>query len=330
MNEGKARVFEMERQPGMDPGEAESPATTLDRVREIIESEDLSQQSVAREAGISTATLSQWLAGRYTGDVEAVTGKLERWLASKEPTLGQAKSVFDIPRWIETPTGRRILKALDYVRILFDIAIIYGGAGLGKTRTLERYAEMFPNVWVVTMSPATAGVCSALEEIALTLGLRGIPGRAARLQREIVRRLKGTRGVLIIDEAQHLMTSALEAVRSIHDASETGLVLCGNELIFSRLTGGARLATFAQLHSRIGVRVALRKTLLGDVKAICAALGISGTQETRFLYEISQKPGGLRSIMKTVQLAYVMALGDGADTSMKHLETAWNDLTGEG
>lgn len=329
MSDRKARIFEMERRSDRGSNEPECSGRALERVREIIDSEDLSQQAVAKEAGISAATLNQWLSGRYTGDVEAVTGKMEKWLASREPSLGPAKSVFEIPRWIEIPTARRLLKALDYIRILFDIAIIYGGAGLGKTKTLERFAEMFPNVWIVTMSPATAGVCAALEEIALTLGLRGIPGRAARLQREIVRRLKGTRGVLIIDEAQHLMTSSLEAIRSIHDASETGLVLCGNELIFSRLTGGARLATFAQLYSRVGVRVALRKTSLGDVKAICAALGIEGAKETRFLYEISQKPGGLRSIMKTMQLAYVMASGEGATASMRHLEMAWNDLTGD-
>jgi hypothetical protein len=38
----------------------------------------------------------------------------------------------------------------------------------------------------------------------------------------------------------------------------------------------------------------------------------------------------LRSVVKTAQLAYIMASGEDATPSLKHLEAAWIDLTGEG
>ena len=45
----------------------------------------------------------------------------------------------------------------------------------------------------------------------------------------IVQGLRGREGLLIIDEAQHLLLPALESLRSIHDATACGLVLMGNE-----------------------------------------------------------------------------------------------------
>lgn len=302
---------------------------TLDAVRHLIEVGGLSQRAIARQAGISGTALNQILSGKYEGNSQAMTEKLVKWISSRDLASEMGRKAGDLPRFVETPTAKKIFAVLKYVSSLFDVAVIYGGAGIGKTRALEKYAEMRPNCFFVTISPATASVAAALEEIALTLGLKGFSGRASRLQREIVRRLKDTKGILIIDEAQHLYLNGLESIRAIHDATEIGLILSGNESVYSRLTaGGTRSAAFAQLFSRIGKRLHLSGSLPGDGTALAKSFGVNGEREIKLIEEIAKTPGALRGVVKTLRLASVLAHQDGGQVNLKNIELAWRDLAG--
>ena len=91
----------------------------------------------------------------------------------------------------------------------------------------------------------------------------------------IVQRLQGTKGLLILDEAQHLMLPALESLRSIYDTTECGLVLMGNEAVYSRLSG-RRSAEFAHLFSRVGSVLKLEKPL---PRTLRHWLGIGGSKK---------------------------------------------------
>lgn len=315
------------------PGTEESPGISLrDRVQQLLgdASAQISQKTAAKEAGVSPGLLSSWLKGTYPGDNCAVEEKLRVWLDSRARRTLANLTMPAAPAWIETPSARRILSVLTFAQMAGDLGCIYGAAGLGKTATLRAYSGMNPNCWIVTMSPAHGGVAAALEEIAETIGLRGFPGRSARLQRELVRRLTGTGGLLVIDEAQHLNMRGLEAIRAIHDATDVGLVLCGNEAVFARLTGGSREATFAQLFSRLGKRLRLTKPTAGDIEALADHYSVTGQEERRLLAEIAGKPGALRGVVKTLRLASVFAAGKGQPLGVEHLRSAWRDLGGEG
>lgn len=298
-------------------------------IQKILDFGQITQSQIARESGLTAPVLSSWLKYRYKGDNQAVEAKLNQWQKAKDKKA-EVSMVFPMaPEWLDTPTAKKIVNVLTYAQLAGDIAVIYGGAGLGKTCTLKVYAKQNPNVWVVTMSPAHGGVASTLEEIAESLGLRGIPGRAARLQRELIRKLNGTSGLLIIDEAQHLNVNSLEVIRSLHDATGVGLALVGNESVYARLTGGSRSATFAQLFSRLGKRLRLNKPTKEDVVALANSFSVGGTQEQKALYEISQKPGALRGVVKTLRLATMFAAGDDSTLQLEHIRSAWRDLGGE-
>ncbi len=238
----------------------------------------------------------------------------------------------NLPKFVETPTAKKIYALLKYTSALSDVGVIYGGAGIGKTRCLREYAETQPNVWFVTMSSVTASMAACLEEIALALGLKGFSGRASRLQREIVKRLDDVEGgVVIVDEAQHLFLGSLEAIRSIHDSTDIGLILSGNESVYSRLSaGGTRAAAFAQLFSRIGKRLYLSRSLPGDATALARSFGVNGERELKLCEEIAKAPGALRGVTKTLRLASVLARQDGGQVNLKNIEAAWRDLAGHG
>lgn len=305
----------------------ESPEEVIARVRDEISRRGLSQAQVAREAGISPSSLAQLMGGTYAANPRKMTVRLAQWLARlsqqrAQPVMPQA------PGWVSTPTAERILAALAYAHMAGDVAVIYGGAGVGKTTAAREYAARFPNIWIATMTPATAGVTTALEEVCLALGFRELPGGGARMQRELVARLQGSEGLLVIDEAQHLSVAALDALRALHDATGIGLALMGNELIYARMTGGTRAMWLDRLFSRIGRRLRVQRVVRDDVAALAAAHGVEEAAALRRLVEIGAQAGALRAVGKTLRLARMMAAGQGTELGADHIAAAWADLTG--
>ena len=51
-------------------------------VRKVLLNNRMTQDRMAREAGLSGSALSQWLHGKYQGDVPALEGRLVAWLAT--------------------------------------------------------------------------------------------------------------------------------------------------------------------------------------------------------------------------------------------------------
>jgi DNA transposition AAA+ family ATPase len=297
---------------------------TLARVRAEIERRGITQNQAAREIGVSATTLAQLLAGSYAADPARQVERLARWLALAAEARAQA-SLPPAPAWIATPLAERALAALGYAQMAGDVAVIYGAAGLGKTTAAREYARRYPNVWIATMSPATAGVTTALEEVCLALGFRDLPQGAARMSRAIVARIAGTGGLLVADEAQHLTVAALDALRALHDATGVGLALVGNEMVYARMTGGHRAAYLDRLYSRIGKRLRLTRASREDIELIAGAFGVKNGA-VKLLTEIGARAGALRAVVKTLRLAAMMARGGAI--APEHVEHAWRDLEG--
>ena len=302
----------------------ETPSLVVRRVREEIDRSELSQRQAAVQVGISDSALSQWLAGKYEGDDKAVTAKAVRWLNSRAKRSELVGRMPEAPNWVETPTAKRILGGLSYAQMAADIAIVYGGAGLGKSKAAERYRELNPNVWVAVMTAGSRSMAGCLERVAMACGLRSVNARPWRLEVEIADRIRDTHGLLIVDEAQHLDTRALEVLRGLHDQAGIGLALMGNELLYARLTGGRRSAEFAQLFSRVGKRVRLTQPTQTDVDSMLKAWSIGGAGERAQALDISRQPGGLRGLTKALRLASMMA--EGQAVAAGHLKSAWKEL----
>lgn len=288
----------------------------------------LTQAEIARQSGIGNTRLNQWLKDRYPGDNATLEADVARWVDAYKARQLESRSLPKAPEFVATPSSERVLAALNYAQIAGDIAVIYGGAGLGKTSSVEQYRRQSPNVWVATMSPCTAGAVPALEEVADALGIE-ISNGAARLQRAIIKRMRGSMGLLVVDEAQHLSVAALDAMRSLHDATGLGLALVGNETVYARMTGGNRAAYLDRLYSRIGKRVYLTRSTGGDIDALVDAWGVSVSGCRKLLKEIAVKPGGLRGLTKVLRLASMFAVAAGREMTCDDINAAWRDLGGE-
>lgn len=301
------------------------------RRRVSVEAEEygLTQKQIVKESGVSpsgsTSAFNQWLKGRYAGDNASLEAKLWRWLEARRERRMSAASMPEPPEWVDTPTSKKVCAALSYAQMAGVMAAIYGGAGVGKTKSCEHYAAKTPNVWHVELAADAGGPSECLREICLVMGITP-SGNASALRREIVARAKGSNGLLIIDEAQFMKPRTLEIMRGIWRQGGIGVALVGNETVYIQLSGGRRAAEFAQLFSRISKRQRLNRPMSGDVNSLLDAWGISGQEERKLLTEIAGKPGLLRGMTETLRLASMFA--GGKKVKSEHIRAAWRDLGG--
>lgn len=299
-----------------------------DAVEQIIADESLTQASVSKLTNINAARLNQWLKGTYLGDNEKIEQAIQRWLDSRESEAELDGKLPADTDWVRTPSASSVMSALSFAQMAGSISVVYGGAGIGKTTAIRTYQNQAPNVWVVTATPTVARPGPILTRIAQGLNLR-TTGAVHIVESNIIERVQGTRGLIVIDEAQHLCHRALDSIRAIHDATGVGICLSGNEIVYAQLTGGTRAIGFAQLFSRVSKRVRLSKPQDGDITAILDAWGITDKQSRKFCLAIGKRPGALRGLSQTLRLATLFANNVGEPLSLQIIRDAWTDLGGD-
>ena len=294
------------------------------QVGAIRETEGLSQADLAKEAGIAESTFASWLAGKYAGRNDSVAANVQIWLTAREERKRTVSKVQRKPEFQATPTAQDFIGLFDYAQSLPDMVVIAGAPGTGKTTAMNHYAATNPNVWPVTMQPCTSTIFTMLVELADAVG---VTERApVKLNGEIGRKIADRGGLIIVDEAQHADTRALDQLRSLHDLHRVGIALVGNQTIYGRLDNDGRKANFAQLVSRIGMRVNRNKPKAADMCLLIAAWGVTDKEEVRLLKAIADKPGALRNVTKVMQVASMLAAGEGVARTIDHIRRAAKQL----
>ncbi|HEG2039334.1 TPA: AAA family ATPase [Escherichia coli] len=291
-------------------------------LRTLVENEETTFKQIALESGLSTGTISSFINDKYNGDNKRVSQILQRWLEKYHAVA----ELPEPPRFVETQTVKQIWTSMRFASLTESIAVVCGNPGVGKTEAAREYRRTNNNVWMITITPSCASVLECLTELAFELGMNDAPRRKGPLSRALRRRLEGTQGLVIIDEADHLGAEVLEELRLLQESTRTGLVLMGNHRVYSNMTGGNRTVEFARLFSRIAKRTAINKTKKADVKAIADAWQINGENELELLQQIAQKPGALRILNHSLRLAAMTAHGKGERVNEDYLRQAFREL----
>lgn len=277
----------------------------------------MSQADIAREAGIAYGTFTLWYSGKYTGDNAKQEEKVGQYLDSREARETAKLRLPAAPGFVPMPTAEAFIGALEYAQYACDIAAISGDAGVGKTTACKRYVATHPNIWMMTATPVTSSPNFAMRALAQAMGIS--ERSAGERVGMIVRRVRDTGGLIIVDEAQHLTSAAIDQLRSVHDAAEIGLALVGNNKVRERLGGVS--PELAQLHSRVGMRVKRDRPLNADVNALLDAWGVEDKGARKLLMAVGKKPGALRGLTKVLRVAGMLAAG--APVGETHITTAW-------
>lgn len=288
-----------------------------------------SLNQIAIEVGIGYSTLAAWRNGKYAGDNDKVAQAVRAWLTRR---VAQARTTTVMPTdpgFVLTKTASQIFDVLEFTQTAVRMAVVVGAAGVGKTTALRAYQKRYPtSVWVATMQPCHKLPRALLEELSFTLR-QPRDHRSADISRAIQGRLEGTRGLMIIDEAQHLDAEALDQVRSLYDATGIGFVLAGNPELMTKLGAIKRSPNMAQIFSRIGLRYSRSRPLQADVTALLDGWGVKGEVERTELLGIAMKPGGVRVMTNVIGQAFVQAYGEGAEgLKLAHIQRAYEQLGG--
>ena len=307
---------------------ADDTAALIAEIRAAAAEDGLSMAQVAKAVDIPAGTWTNFMGGTYAGKLERLVNAGRAWLAARQTRKRTQAILPKAPLFVPTQSASQIIATLEHAQHAPDFVVISGGAGIGKTTSIQHYRRTAPSVWVITGEPTLRSAWMLLDYIAEAMDMTG--GRSTQKQsRTLVRRLQGSGGLIIVDEAQHLSTQALDQLRTLHDLAGIGVAVVGNETVYSRIQGGARTAEFAQLHSRVGMRLARAKPTRADIEAMIDAWKVEGERERKLLTAIARKPGALRIMTKVVLLAHRNAAAEGRSLQAEHIDAAFTRLAGE-
>jgi DNA transposition AAA+ family ATPase len=127
----------------------------------------------------------------------------------------------------------------------------------------------------------------------------------------IVNKLRGSGGLLVLDNAQHLNTVCLDTARGIYDASNVALALVGSDTLYERIYGTGRARRMGELISRVARKPRLARVKAEDVERLADAYGVRNSAHRKLLAEAAAGPGGLRELVRALHLVENLAAEEG-------------------
>ena len=315
--------IELDEQTSAPQTAVTDPLDLRGQVRDEIRRANLTQTAAALKIGFSAATLGRWLSNKYGADAAQVEDAARKWLLMRKEQMHQRVRT---TRYVPTPSSASIIKCLAHAQNYGDLVIVHGLPGASKTISCESFVHSHVNVWLATSSPVSGGLRGALKDVCEAIGIPSLGG-TRDLFVAICREVKGKDGLLIIDEAQHLEFDALEQIRALHDRTNVGVALVGNDGLFTQMSSGHKADKLSRLHSRLGRKVCIGKPTRADVDAILDEWKLSGACRKK-MHELSGRPGALRTVGKLLNRASEFADDAGAPMCCEHLELALAEFQG--
>lgn len=302
-----------------------------DWLNEHKQSRGLSWAQVSSLVGRPGSTLSVFSSGKYNGGPFASgNGDIAKLIYRYRQTLTRQAELRveapEIPSYFDTRTASEVMHLLAWAQ-RGRMTLWAGGPGTGKTSAAKEYAERASNVWYVEVLKSTDTISSLYVRILEAMRDFTPPTGKAKLAAYVRGKVRDTQGLLILDDAQHLDVDQIEEIRGLYDLTNLGIAFLGNEKVVSRMEGGARKAEFAQLYSRVGLRMIRSLPLRDDIEALANAWGVENDDVRSMLHKIGMRPGGLRSCTYAMELASMLARGDNSELGLRHLERAWSQLS---
>ncbi len=202
----------------------------------------------ARITGISSSTISRLLAGKYKGDV---SGMMSRVAAARENEMSRTALAGSVC-YIETSLAKSVVSECDFTRVFARLNRVIGYSQIGKTTALEEYTRTHEDTYMVTLH---AG-CTMSALIRLLGSAFGVKSHIAPdlALRELAAALT-PHSLIIVDECHQVAhrpsgVMAMEFLRSLHDLSKCGVLLCGTYELDRWMLKGKAADTLVQLVNR--------------------------------------------------------------------------------
>lgn len=247
-------------------------------LRSFAESKQLSQNALAKMLGVSAATLSNISHGNSH--------------SVKDSMLLQLKGKIRPQSWqiISTTNFATVQDVCNNARQFKRLSCIIGEPGLGKTTALRSYYKQNPNTYMVTckkvMTPKRF-----FELMQSNIGIN-FGGTTHEVIMRIAEEMnKQYEPLIIIDEIGRISPKTLTMLHDLWDEIDTnaGIVLAGVGYFKTNLEKAVlkNKVGMPEINSRIGNWQYLTEPTRAEIKAVCAANGL--TDESKIKSIINAK-----------------------------------------
>lgn len=264
--------------------------TISDALREKIKSLGISQADSAKRIGVSAATITNILGGKWD-NIEGAWMKVKSFVEERVSgwQVAETANFKMLQDLCADAQSKGITRAVSF------------RPGSGKTFAAKYYADNNRNVFYV----AAVGDMSKrqlLSAICLSMGI-GAAYRLSDMLDDIISKLETTiKPLIIIDEFDELDNKALRVFKDLYNTCACGFVLIGGQHLRERINRGVRNCkqSYAEIFSRIGGEfVALKEITDAAVERICNANGV--TDKTLVKDIATQAKGDLRRVKALVE-----------------------------
>lgn len=236
----------------------------LTQVKKYLETPDVDQSTLAKRINKSPATLSQYLKGEYKGNVENLESDLRKYLKLVTAKKGHKRLKLNFEK---TSVAQKILQIAEMSQYNGELALVYGASGLGKTTALEYLKNECSGIILVDPDE-NATPRAILKQIADGLKLGFYDMLLEDFIANIVKKLKKSGYLIIVDEAENLKPDVFRTLRKIHDRcrESCGLLFVGTERLYGNLA--KRRGEFDYVLTRVSLKYQLKPLNKDDVKLL--------------------------------------------------------------
>lgn len=271
-----------------------------------------SWRSICKGIGISSSTLSAYMNKAYDGNLEKLNGSIQTFLEREAERADKWRDVI-----VETSLMQQIQKILKLSHAMRKMCLIYGPAGIGKTKSAEAYMRKTHGVRMITISPDVKSISGVIFMLYNSLFGKQTTLTVYQSRIAIENKLKDSDAMIIIDDADHLTNAALEVVRRIHDLTNIAIAIIGTEQIIDRLRHPASGKILARMSSRLPIkRVFPIEPDMNDLRLVCNAYGVKDREAIKRLYQKAQN-GGLRFAVNQMKIAKLFAKN--GEVTLRHI-----------
>lgn len=205
----------------------------------------LSQNEVARQAGVSAKYISDMWNGKTFTMADSATGKTVEIADKYYQKLAEYVGVTlkkEYWKTVVTPQMQRILVSLQVAKENGETNLIIGETGCGKSYVCDLFRRKYPaDTWIVTVSQ-TDNITDLIEKIITALKLnaeqRTRTGRLNACIRYLAeKRANGMMPQIIFDESEYMKQAALCAMKSLYDNLHhvCSIVLVGTDQLLTNI-----------------------------------------------------------------------------------------------
>ena len=203
-------------------------AQAVESLKAFLDKHNWSQSALAKKLGVSPSVISQFLQGKYPGNVDEIVNKVVHLIDSVSRKDRRVKN----KPYVNTSVAKRIGTLIAQTEAFGDddegkIGLIVGDGGHGKSHCLREYSRANKNTVYVELDDAM-NPTMVFTEIAEKLGIYSA-GSLATVTRRLIENLQNRHIIIMLDEASSLKVKQLNQLRQILVIkSRCPLILAGN------------------------------------------------------------------------------------------------------